>query len=71
MGRPKNTVRNVRVEAHMPEPLVAKIYATMWSNAEDRVPHGLLSKFMIQASEMLLAHLQEEKENVKAANHNV
>ena len=56
MGRPRNAVPTVAKNLSLPVPLVDKIDLLLWSEIEQRVPHGVWSGYVIKALEEKMAN---------------
>ena len=44
MGRPKKAIRSVEKNISIPEDIVCKVDLMLWSELENRVPHGAWSR---------------------------
>lgn len=62
MPRPKHTVPRIQINAMVPEDLVARMKLSLYSDVEERVPHGAQSALIV---ELLRQHFDQlDKSNV-------
>jgi hypothetical protein len=63
-GRP-NILRPVKLTTNLPEDVFARLTLHLWSPAENRVPKGAYSKFLIDA---INNALPKDQSNAPASN---
>lgn len=51
MPRPAKAIRPVEKTVNIPETLCAKVDLLLWSDLENRVPHGAWSRYIIRLIE--------------------
>lgn len=61
MPQPRKTIRPIAVKLMLPEDLVAKVFARLYSELQGRIPLGDLSKFFERAARDLMTKLEQEE----------
>lgn len=46
MPRPKRAIRPVEKSLSLPEDIIARVELMLWSELEERVPHGAFSRYV-------------------------
>jgi hypothetical protein len=62
MPQPRKTDRPQIIHTTLPASLLARIYASLYSPLEGRVPRGALQTFLVRAAEDLLVKLETQND---------